>query len=166
MSIVDSLLPEFDHEMATTRRVLDRVPDAQFGWKPHQKSMSLGELAGHLANIPFWSSAVTNATSLDLDSLGDAVTLKVPASRGALMAEFDRQLAGARAGLAKSTDAEMLAPWTLKKGTQEFFTVPRISAIRTFVMNHSIHHRGQLTVYLRELDVPIPAIYGPTADEQ
>lgn len=166
MSIVDSLLPEYDHEMATTRRVLDRVPEAQFAWKPHEKSMSLGELAGHLANLPYWSSAVTDAPSLDLDTLGDTVTLKVPSSRAALLADFDRRVKDARASLVKSTDAEMLAPWTLKKGDQEFFTVPRISAIRTFVMNHSIHHRGQLTVYLRELNVPVPPIYGPTADEQ
>lgn len=166
MSIVDSLLPEFDHEMATTRRVLDRVPEAQFDWKPHPKSMSLGELAGHLGNIPSWSSAITDQPSLDLDAVADAVTLKVPSSRTTLVADFDRRVAHARASLAKSTDPEMLAAWTLRKGQQEFFTVPRISAIRTFVMNHSIHHRGQLTVYLRELNVPVPPIYGPTADEQ
>ena len=166
MSLVEALLPEFDHEMATTRRVLTRVPEEQFAWKPHEKSMSLGELSGHLANIPMWSTAVTDAASLDLDALGDAAKPKSPASREALLQIFDRLVAQARAGLVRSTDGEMLGPWTLKKGVQEFFTVPRISAIRTWVMNHSIHHRGQLTVYLRELNVPLPAIYGPTADEQ
>jgi len=166
MSLVEALLPEFDHEMATTRRVLTRVPEEQFAWKPHEKSMSLGELSGHLANIPMWSTAVTDAASLDLDALGDAAKPKSPASREALLQTFDRLVAQARAALVRSTDGEMLGPWTLKKGVQEFFTVPRISAIRTWVMNHSIHHRGQLTVYLRELNVPLPAIYGPTADEQ
>ena len=166
MSLVDALLPEFDHEMATTRRVLDRVPEGELGWKPHEKSMSLGELSGHLATIPMWSTAVTDSASLDLDALGDTAKPKSPASREALLKNFDRLVAQARAGLAKSTDAEMLGPWTLKKGVQELFTIPRISAIRTWVMNHSIHHRGQLTVYLRELNIPLPAIYGPTADEQ
>ncbi len=166
MSIINSLLPEFDHEMATTRRVLQRVPEAQFAWKPHEKSMSLGELAGHLANLPFWSNAIAAAPALDLDESADAVALKMPSSSTTLLTDFDRRVADARASLAQSTDAEMLAPWTLRKGRQEIFTVPRISAIRTFVMNHSIHHRGQLTVYLRELNVPVPPIYGPTADEQ
>jgi uncharacterized damage-inducible protein DinB len=164
MSLVDSLLPEFDHEMATTRRVLDRVPEAEFGWKPHERSMSLGELSGHLSTIPWWCSAVTDASSLDLDTV--EAKPKTPPSHSAMLNEFDRVVARARADLAKSTDAELLGPWTLKKGIQEFFTIPRITAIRTWVMNHSIHHRGQLTVYLRELNVSLPAIYGPSADEQ
>ena len=166
MSIVEALLPEFDHEMATTRRLLERVPDVQFGWRPQEKALSLGELSGHLASLPRWSSAVTDGPSLDLESIGDAATKRAPASRAAMLADFDRLLAEARAGLARSTDAEMLAPWTLRKGGQEFFTLPRISAIRTWVMNHSIHHRGQLTVYLRQLGVRLPAIYGPGADHE
>lgn len=165
MTIVEALLPEFDHEMATTRRLLDRVPEAQFAWKPHAKALSLGELSGHLANLLLWSSAVTDAAELDLDAIGDAAAPRTPASRASLVADFDRLLAKARAGLARSTDAELLAPWTLRKGGQEFFTVPRISAIRTWVMNHSIHHRGQLSTYLRQLGVPVPPIYGPTADQ-
>ena len=152
--------------MATTRRVLDRVPQAEFGWKPHEKSMSLGELSGHLASIPMWCSAVTGAPSLDLDTLDGAGKSKAPSSHGAMLKEFDRLVAHGRADLARSTDAELLGPWTLKKGIQLLFTVPRITAIRTWVMNHSIHHRGQLTVYLRELNIPLPAIYGPSADEQ
>ena len=162
MAIVEALLPEFDHEFATTRRLLDRVPQAQLGWKPHEKSMTLGELAGHLANIPFWCTATLSADSLDLDSLDRP---PVPESCEVLLRGFDTRLAAARERLAATTDPEFLAPWTLKKGTQEFFTMPKISVIRTFVMNHQIHHRGQLTVYLRLNNVPLPPVYGPTADE-
>jgi uncharacterized damage-inducible protein DinB len=166
MAIVDALLPEFDHEMATTRRLLHQVPEAQFGWRPHEKSMTLGELSGHLANIPFWCTATLAGPTLDLESIADDARIKAPESRDAMLESFDKKVATARARLAESTDPELLAPWTLKQGDEEFFTMPRFSAIRTFVMNHSIHHRGQLTVYLRMNNVPVPPIYGPTADEQ
>ena len=162
MAILDALLPEFDHEMATTRRVLDRVPDVQFGWKPHDKSMSLGELAGHLANLPFWCTATLQDTSLDLATYQRNPP---PTSKADLLKGFDDRVAAARAKLTATTDPEFLVPWTLKHGDQEFFTMPRISVLRTFVMNHMVHHRGQLTVYLRLNNVPVPAIYGPTADE-
>ena len=165
MAIKDTLVPEYDHEMATTRRLLDRVPEADFGWKPHEKSMSLGQLSGHLANLPLWCSATLTATSLDLDALGDDTHRKVPSSRAALLKEFDETVSAARALLASSTDPELLAPWTLKRGDHEVFTLPRISAIRSFVLNHSIHHRGQLSVYLRLRNVAVPPIYGPTGDE-
>jgi uncharacterized damage-inducible protein DinB len=165
MAIKDSLLPEFDHEMATTRRVLDRVPEEDFAWKPHVKSMSLGQLAGHIANIPFWCTATLDRTVLDLDTLPPQAPAQ-PASRAALLEAFDARVAAARALLAEQTDPQLLTPWTLKKGSEEFFTLPRISAIRTFVMNHLIHHRGQLSVYLRLRDVALPPIYGPTADER
>ena len=165
MAIVDALLPEFDHEMATTRRLLDRVPEANLSWKPHEKSMTLGQLAGHLANIPYWCSATLDVSVLDLDTIADARP-KTPASRASLLEEFDSKVAAARKRLTEATDPSFLAPWTLTKGDQEFFTMPRISAIRSFVMNHSIHHRGQLSVYLRLNDVPVPPMYGPTADEQ
>jgi uncharacterized damage-inducible protein DinB len=166
MPINDALLPEYDHEMATTRRLLDRVPEAQFSWAPHEKSMTMGQLAGHLANIPFWCTMTLDAASLDLETLGDEARPKAPASREEMLAHFDRRVATARQRLSKATDPEFLAPWTLKSGDQEFFTMPRISAIRTFVMNHSIHHRGQLSVYLRLNNIPVPPIYGPTADER
>jgi uncharacterized damage-inducible protein DinB len=163
--MVDMLLPEFDHEMATTRRLLDRVPEAEFAWRPHEKSMSLGELAHHISLIPFWCTATLEATSLDLETIGDEAKPRQPASHAAMLQDYDKRVATARARLTTTTDPELLAPWTLKAGDQEFFTMPRISAIRTFVMNHSIHHRGQLSVYLRLKNVPLPPIYGPTADE-
>jgi uncharacterized damage-inducible protein DinB len=165
MAIKDALIPEFDHEMATTRRLLDRVPEADFDWKPHDKSMSLGQLAGHISNLPVWCSVTLESTELDLDAAGSDVRLAKPATHAELVAKFDRGTAAARALLAKSTDAELMAPWTLKKGTHELFTMPRISAVRSFVMNHLIHHRGQLSVYLRLKNVPLPPMYGPTADE-
>ncbi len=165
MAIKDALLPEYDHEMGTTRRLLERVPEQDFAWRPHERSMSLGQLTGHLANIPGWCAAVLDKPALDLGSVGDDARPRQPASRTALLQEFDSKVAAARASLLQRTDAEMLAPWTLKSAGREIFTLPRISAVRSFVMNHSIHHRGQLSVYLRLRNVPVPAIYGPTADE-
>ena len=166
MSIADALIPEFDHEMGTTRRVLDRVPEQEFAWKPHEKSMSLGQLAGHVANIPFWCTATLRADSLDLATLGEEAKPKAPASRADLLKGFDERVAAARAILVTTTDAEMMAPWSLKSGDHVFFTMPRVSTLRSFVMNHLIHHRGQLSVYLRLKNVPVPPIYGPTADEK
>jgi uncharacterized damage-inducible protein DinB len=166
MALRDALLPDFDHEMATTRRVLERVPDTDFDWKPHPKSMTLGQLAGHLATLPKWCASVFDVSVLDLGTVGPDARPREPASRTQLLADFDQRVAAARAGLIRQTDPELLAPWTLKHGGHEIFTLPRISALRSFIMNHSIHHRGQLTVYLRLKEVPVPPVYGPTADEQ
>ena len=166
MAIVDYLLPEFDHEMATTRRVLERVPERAFEWKPHEKSMSLGQLSGHLANIPAWCSAVLDLPGADLAIDGDRYRSTFPQTRERLVEDFDGKLASARASLVKQTDPELKAPWTLKNGGHEVFTLPRITALRSFILNHSIHHRGQLTVYLRLNNVALPPVYGPTADEQ
>jgi uncharacterized damage-inducible protein DinB len=165
MSILSSLLPEFDHEMGTTRRLLERVPESEFEWKPHDKSMSLGELADHLSSLTSWTNTIMSSTRFDLASIGLERKPKNPASRAAVLARFDEKVAAARAELASKTDPELLASWTLKSGTQEVFTMPRLSAIRSFVLNHTIHHRGQLSVYLRLKNVPLPSIYGPTADE-
>ena len=166
MSIAESLLPEYDHELATTRRVLERVPESEFAWKPHAKSMSLGQLAGHVANLPWWLSMTLAAPFYDLNSQDKESRLDGPASKDALLKEFDEKVKNARASLATASDAEMMAPWTLRAGDNEIFTIPRVAAVRSFVMNHLIHHRGQLSVYLRLKDVPVPSIYGPTADEQ
>ena len=166
MAIKDALLPEYDHELATTRRLLDRVPDAEFGWKPHPKSMTLGQLAGHVANIPFWCIKTLEAPFYDLEEKAPEATLDPPASREAMLKAFDEKVSRARAGLAKATDGEMMEMWSLKSGNHVIFSMPRVTAVRTFVMNHLIHHRGQLSVYLRMKDVPLPPMYGPTADEQ
>jgi uncharacterized damage-inducible protein DinB len=166
MAIKDALLPEFDHEMGTTRRLLERVPEADFDWKPHEKSMTLGRLSGHLANIPTWCTVILDGTLLDLATLPPDRRPPSPVSRAALLEEFDAKTKAARAALAQRTDQEFMVPWTLKQAGREVFTLPRISALRSFVMNHSIHHRGQLSVYLRLRNVALPSMYGPTADEQ
>jgi uncharacterized damage-inducible protein DinB len=165
MAIKDALLAELDHEAATTRKLLERVPEQEFGWKPHEKSMSLGQLAGHLSNLPTWGTTILSAEMFDLASLGEDRRPKSPPSREWLLKTFDENIAGTRQRVAAAGDSEMLARWTLKRGGQEMFSMPRIVALRSFVMNHMIHHRGQLSVYLRLQNVPLPPIYGPTADE-
>jgi uncharacterized damage-inducible protein DinB len=166
MAIKDALLPEFDHEMATTRRLLERVPEAEYGWKPHEKSMTLGQLAFHVAFLPEWCTVTLAGTEFDLEAGGEDLRPRAPQSTSQLLEMLDSRVARARGRLTAATDADLLAPWTLKKGSQQIFTMPRVSAIRSFVMNHLIHHRGQLSVYLRMQNVPLPPIYGPTADEQ
>jgi uncharacterized damage-inducible protein DinB len=153
---------EFDHEIAATRRLLERVPDDKREWKPHEKSRSLGALATHIASLPAWAGIILNDESFDLDSSPPRIA--EAASRAELLAAFDDATRRARAWIDR-TDAEYLAPWTLKRGGQELFTLPRIAALRSFLLGHLIHHRGQMSVYLRLNDVPVPPIYGPTADE-
>lgn len=165
MAIRDALLAEYDHEMATTRRLLERVPEQHFEWKPHARSMSLGQLAGHLANLPFWAGPILTAEVFDLAEMPADARPRRPESRAALVNEFDGKVAATRRLIAAATDAEMLARWTLKRAGEDMFSMPRVAALRSFVMNHAIHHRGQLSVYLRLHDVPLPPMYGPTADE-
>jgi uncharacterized damage-inducible protein DinB len=159
--LVDALLPEFDHEMSVTRKVLERVPDDRLAWKPHPKSWSMGELALHVANLPVWGSITLNQSELTLDG-SRAEPL---GSRAELLALFDRQVAATRAALVGKTDAELMAAWSLKKDGHTVFTMPKASVWRSFVISHLVHHRGQLSVYLRMQDVPVPSIYGPSADE-
>src|SRR5262245_41507090 len=166
MPLKDMILPEFDHEMGTTRRLLERTPEAEFGWKPHEKSMTLGQLAGHLANIPHWCDAIFDQPEFDIAAAGEDTRPRSPVSRAALLEEFDRKVSAARAKLVSVTDPEMLATWTFKNGDVEVFTMPKVSVFRSFILNHLIHHRGQLSVYLRLRNVPLPSIYGTTADEQ
>jgi uncharacterized damage-inducible protein DinB len=162
MAIKDGLLADFDHEMGTTRKLLERLPEDKLAWKPHAKSMSLGGLATHLGNIPHWASTILNEASFDLATAPPSPDERT--SRADIVAAFDQARAQTRAWMDK-TDAEYVSPWTLKRGGQEVFTVPRVAAFRSFVLHHIIHHRGQLSVYLRLHDVPVPAIYGPSADE-
>lgn len=164
VAIKDLLLPEFDHEMGSTRRLFERIPEAQFAWKPHEKSYSLWALSSHLANIPNWVDAALDASEFDLSTIHDTRPASPP-SLNDLLQRFDATVKSARAKLADQTDASLLAPWTLKNDGHEMFTMPRLSVLRSFVLNHIIHHRGQLTVYLRLQNVPLPSLYGPTADE-
>jgi uncharacterized damage-inducible protein DinB len=157
----DGLLAEYDHEVSTTRKLLERVPDDKFVWKPHAKSMTLGALATHLARLPQWAGPILNDTRFDLATAPSPGELT---SRADMLAAFEEGTKLAR-GWMNRTDAEFLARWTLCRGAQEIFSMPRIAAFRSFVLSHMIHHRGQLSVYLRLNDIPVPAIYGPSADE-
>ena len=163
--MAQALLPEFDHEAAVTRTVLERVPESQAAWRPHPKSMTLGELAMHLASIPNWAVLTLREPFFDLAPPGAPPSSPpVWASLAQALTLFDEKVIKARAALAATTDLELAQPWTLKKGGVKVLTAPRGSLLRSFVLNHSIHHRAQLALYLRMLDVPVPAMYGPTAD--
>lgn len=166
MSISKSILPEFDHEMANTRKTLERVPDDKFSWKPHDKSMTLGGLSTHLANIPSWTKETFARNELDVAPQGEPpYRLEEKKSAAELLAAFDENVASARAALEAATDEDWQGKWSLLMGGKTIFTLPRTAVMRGFVMNHLIHHRAQLGVYLRLLDVPVPSIYGPSADE-
>ncbi|HEX7176771.1 MAG TPA: DinB family protein [Pyrinomonadaceae bacterium] len=166
MSISQSLLPEFKQEMANTRKTLERVPDDKFDWKPHEKSTTMGDLATHLANILTWALHGLNKDSIDIAPPGEApLRAKPAATRDEVLETFDKNLADALAAIAAATDERLMQPWTLLHGGKTVFTLPRVAMLRGFVMNHTIHHRAQLGVYLRLNDIPVPSIYGPSADE-
>lgn len=166
MQLYEMLLPEFDEEMAITRKFLDRVPDDKFGWKPHEKSMTLGALAAHLAEMPGWTVPTVEQSSLDLAPPGGPPFQPTKtSSRQETVALFDRNIAAARNTLVKASDEELLKPWSLLMGGQVIFTLPRIGVLRSMVMNHIVHHRAQLGVYLRLNGVSVPSTYGPSADE-
>ena len=160
MSIAETLLPEFDQEMATTRRLLERVPTEKGPWKPHAKSFPLGHLAQLVAWMPGWIATTVRETALDL-ATAPKYSLE---TTEVLLGEFDRNVRAAREALRASRDADFAVPWSLKHGDRVLFTAPRGTVVRMHI-NHLIHHRGQLSVYLRLNDVPLPPIYGPTADE-
>jgi uncharacterized damage-inducible protein DinB len=163
MAIVDALLPEFDHEMAVTRKVLERVDGAQFGWQPHEKSMSLGRLATHVAEIPKWGQTILTQTEFNM--VDGEYKPTAAATTAGVLELFDGQVKTIRALLAARTDAELMSTWTFKQNGKELFGMPRAAAWRSWVMNHLIHHRGQLSVYLRLTGSKVPGIYGPSADE-
>jgi uncharacterized damage-inducible protein DinB len=166
MPIIDLLLPEFDQEMANTRKMLERVPSDKLGWKPHPKSFDLGGLACHIATMVGWTPDTLAKDSFDVSPPG-APPYQPPKANTTeeLLSLFDKSVTGARAALAGATDERFMQPWSLLAGGRTIFTMPRIVCIRGFVMNHTIHHRAQLSVYLRLLDVPVPGMYGPSADD-
>lgn len=166
MSIAQTLLPEFDHEMAGCRQALARVPDSQFDYQPHVKSFTLGQLANHLATIPGYITGTMVTTELDFSLPETRAMMPAPvASQAGLLQVFDQAVIAARAALARATDEQLQVLWSGKNEGQVLFSMPRAAVLRTMVMNHAIHHRAQLCVYLRLLDIPVPAIYGPSADE-
>jgi uncharacterized damage-inducible protein DinB len=165
LSLVDAIAAEFRLESATTRRLLARVPEDRLGWKPHERSMTLGRLAGHLAELPGWAKPVLQADELDLGAIPPEARGASATSAAALSELFERSVAAFVESAHDVPDARALEPWRLRRGERVLLETPRISALRGFVLNHHIHHRGQLSVYLRLLEVPLPPIYGPTADE-
>jgi uncharacterized damage-inducible protein DinB len=167
MTIGQSMLGEFDQEMQNTRKTLERVPDDKWNWKPHEKSGTVGWLAGHIATLPGWATMTINTEEFDYAPVGGKSSYQPPKTdnRNDLLAAFDKESAEARAALASVSDQDMLKTWKLLAGGQEIFAMPRVAVIRGVVMNHLIHHRAQLGVYFRLMGVPVPGLYGPSADE-
>ena len=165
MTLHHSILPDFDDEMAAARRLLERVPDADLAWKPHERSFSLGELAMHLARLVGWGRSILNDDYYDLAAASGGRPA-MPATRAEILAAFDDAVADVRRNLVDRPEARLASIWELRRGSQVMLSMPRIAALRRFVIHHLIHHRGQLTVYLRLRNVPLPPLYGPSADER
>ena len=162
MTIADTLIMELEREAEITRRVLARVPDGKLTWKPHTKSMTLGRLAQHVATIPGSISGMARLDGYDVEKFSEPAQLE---SAAAILAAFDESVAQAKTNLGATDDAAMMKDWSFSMGGRSIMTIPRIGVYRTILLNHLYHHRGQLSVYLRLLDVPVPSIYGPSADE-
>lgn len=166
MSMMQALLQEFDQEAATTRKCLERVPAGKGSYQPHAKSMTLGRLAGHIVEIPGWLGVTLKEAEFDVAPAGQAkpgaLDLDAPA---AILEQFDRNVADARAALQSTPDSALGEPWSLKSGGQVIFTMPKAAVLRGFVFSHLVHHRAQLALYLRLNDIPVPSIYGPSADD-
>src|ERR1700676_64648 len=166
MAIRDVFLPEFSHEMATARKTLERVPEGKSDWVPHPRSMKMGRLAGHIAELPGLVIAALGRESMDFRPPGAPPRVPyVMTTREELLQAFDKNVAAASAAIAGASDEDLMKTFTLSAGGKVIFSLPRLAALRGFVQNHVIHHRGQLSVYLRLNDVPVPSIYGPSADE-
>ena len=166
MSIAQALLPEYEHEMANTRKFLERVPDDRLDWRPHQKSWTIAQLGTHLSNLPSWVGETVNRTELDIAPPGQPPYREdAKKSQAEMLEAFDQHVSKGRTAIAGASDESLLASWTLLSGGQTILTMPRIAVLRSFIMNHTIHHRAQLGVYLRLCDIPVPAVYGPSADE-
>jgi uncharacterized damage-inducible protein DinB len=161
--IGQSLLPELDRELANSRAMLELVPEANAKFKPHEKSSELGKLAMHVANLPHWAALTFTGTEFDANPEGGIVRPSFTTT-AALLEFFEGHAKTAREAIANATDEQFMVPWTLLNRGTKVFTMPRVDVLRFFVMNHMIHHRGQLSVYLRLNDVKLPPIYGPTAD--
>jgi uncharacterized damage-inducible protein DinB len=166
MAIRDAFLPEFDYEMALTRKTLERVPEGKPDWKPHPKSMTISRLAGHLADIPGYAVMVMEKDSFDVAAPRDGSRQPTEmTSRAQLLDAFDKKVAAGRAAIARASDEHLGKIWKLHAGEKTIFNMPRADVLRAMILKHTVHHRAQLGVYLRLNDVPVPSIYGPSADE-
>jgi uncharacterized damage-inducible protein DinB len=161
--LATAFLAELENEAKTARACLERVPADKFDWKPHEKSMTMGRLASHVAEMFGWTKQSLTQDTLDF-ATGDYTPFE-PKTTEELLTFFDDHIAAAKEVLNGATDETFMTPWTMRNGEQVYFTMPKVAVMRTFVMNHIIHHRGQLSVYLRLNDIPVPSIYGPSADE-
>jgi uncharacterized damage-inducible protein DinB len=166
MAVKDGMLMELKHEAANTRKMLERVPFEKAAWKPHEKSHSLSSLATHIARLPTWVERVITRDEFDPSVPGAFPKIDPPTTTQELLAFFDKNIADATKSFEGASDEILMKPWTFHRGEQVFFTLPKVAAIRNMGFSHTYHHRGQLSVYLRLLDVPIPGMYGPSADEQ
>ncbi|KPK66158.1 MAG: hypothetical protein AMS21_03020 [Gemmatimonas sp. SG8_38_2] len=166
MAIRDAMILELEREAEITRRLLERVPEEKLGWKPAEKSMSLNQLASHLANLPHWGLQALSSDELDINPPdGEPMVPPSPKGVAAIVEMFDLNVARLRDAISSTDDAAFAKTWTLKSAGAEVFSQPKAGVLRGMVLNHIIHHRGQLTVYLRLNDVPLPMTYGPSADE-
>ncbi len=166
MSYAETLLPEFDHEMANTRKVLERIPDDKLDWQPHPKSHTIGWNANHLANLPDWLVHTLATPELDIAPVGGEPYISPKAANGREILEmFDRNVTAAREAITRANEEQMAQPWTLSHAGKPIFTMPRSAVVRQVVLNHIIHHRAILCVYLRLNDIPVPGMYGPSGDE-
>ena len=164
MSLSQAFLAEFQIEAANTRKYLEACPSDKFDWQPHEKSMSLGKLASHIADNPIWAASMV-ADELNFADMGDYKPLEA-SSTEELLAGFDERVQTFQETVAGISDEQFQEPWTMRQGEQVLAQMPRVAAFRTWLFSHMIHHRGQLSVYLRQLDVPVPRTYGPTADHE
>lgn len=166
MAIRDGLLMEFEQEMASSRRMLERITDEKFGWKPHEKSMSLGALASHVAGAPGWTPRILKQDFVNVTAETRAqAAAAAPKNREQVLSQFDANVSSAKAALAETSDEAFALPWSFQIDGKVQLSMPRSTVFRLFVMSHTIHHRGQLSVYLRLNDIPVPATYGDSADE-
>ncbi|MDQ6736884.1 MAG: DinB family protein [Gemmatimonadota bacterium] len=164
MPISASVLPEFDTEMATTRTLLERVPEGRASWTPHVRSRTLGELASHIANLPRLGLITMESDELDVAPVDGGNGTPGFNGTADLVRAFDENVKRARVAIESASDSDMMEAWTLRRGGKTVWTLPRAAVLRSFILSHMIHHRGQLSVYLRLTEVPVPAVYGPTAD--
>lgn len=163
MAIKDGFLGELEYEAATTRKLLERIPESTWEFKPHEKSMPMKQLATHVAEMWGWSRIVLEEPELDFEK--SPYEQYQPSSSADLVAYHDKMVEETKEALARTSDEAMMVPWSMRSGDTVYFTMPRVAVMRSVVFNHVIHHRGQLSVYLRENNIPVPAMYGPSADE-
>jgi uncharacterized damage-inducible protein DinB len=164
MNIIDSISQELAHEASATRKALERVPEGKLAWKPHEKSMTLGQLVSHMVEIPGWAGVTIQLSEFTMDP--ETYKPWMANTRAELLAKFDSNVTEAQKAMEGVTNEHLMQPWAFIMGGEKVFEMPRVVVLRNMILNHAVHHRGQLSVYLRLLNIPVPATYGPSADEK